>query len=768
MALVLKDRVKETTTTVGTGNFQLQGAASGFRPFNDIGDSNFTYYAVITEAAIGEYEVGYGQFNITTQQITRSVIISSSNNNNIVNFSVGIKEIFCTYPGSRSVFQLPSGIVDLPVGSTVNGSLIGGIGPTGPVGPTGAFGGPTGPTGVQGDKGGLRYTFSTNVTMADPGMGLMRFNNASVASVTTIAISANTYEGANLLNYFLSWDDGQPAVKGQIIFKSNTDVDSTYVVFNLTSVVDHTSWVELIVTHLAGTLPTDLEFLVTEFSRTGDIGPTGPTGPDGRQVARPSVFQWALTTPSISGTSTYTWSSGAYSAPAGWATTITSAPAEGYILYTAIAVVTDVYSATTTSITWTGASIVTSGYAGTIGPTGPTGPTGPQGDKAGLRYNFSDTTSMSDPGTGIVRFNNGTIGSVTAIAIDYLTIESADVSAYILSWDDGTPATKGNIIFKSNLNSNATYAIFALTSLTDNAGWTELAVTHVSGTLPTNNQELVIEFSRTGNTGPTGPSIATSVQGGSAGTVLFQTALDSTSTDSDFTFVAASNTLVVNSVNVGRGGAGDDTNTAIGKSALSVNTVTGVRNTAVGSLSLDANTTGTDNTVIGYNAGGAIVLGINNSVLGSNAYPLGTGSNNVAIGTATLTTLTGGDQNVAIGDSALYTIGNGSNQNIAIGYLAGYDLTGNVDGNVLIGGFGGNAGGLDISTSSNTVTISTGAGTPRLHYTANGGFITKVHTASTTLWANNFLEIFATSNTSLTFRYRGSDGTTRSASITLS
>jgi hypothetical protein len=768
MALVLKDRVKETTTTVGTGSFQLQGAASGFRPFNDIGDSNFTYYAVITEAAIGEYEVGYGQFNLTTQQITRSIIISSSNNNNIVNFSVGIKEIFCTYPGSRSVFQLPSGIVDLPVGSTVNGSLIGGIGPTGPVGPTGAFGGPTGPTGVQGDKGGLRYTFSTDVTMADPGMGLMRFNNASVASVTTIAISALTYEGANLLNYFLSWDDGQPAVKGQIIFKSNTDVDSTYVVFNLTSVVDHTSWVELIVTHLAGTLPTDLEFLVTEFSRTGDIGPTGPTGPDGRQVARPAVFQWALTTPSISGASTYTWTGGTYAAPAGWATVITTAPGEGYILYTATAVVTDVYSATTTAFNWTGAYIVTSGYAGTIGPTGPTGPTGPQGDKAGLRYNFSTTTTMADPGSGLVRYNNAIVGSVTAIAIDDVTAEGTNVESYLLTWDDGTASPKGYIYFKSNLNSTATATIFAVTGLTDNVGWVELAVTYVSGTLPSGSQQLVVDFNRTGNTGPTGPSIATSVQGGSAGTVLFQTALDSTSTDTDFTFVAATNTLVVNSVNVGRGGAGDDTNTAVGKSALAVNTVTGVRNTAVGSLSLDANTTGTDNTVIGYNAGGAIVLGTNNSVVGSNAYPVGTGSNNVAVGTATLTTITGGDQNVAIGDSALYTIGNGSSQNIAIGYLAGYDLTGNVDGNVLLGGFGGNAGGLDISTASNTLTLSNGAGTVRLHYTANGNFVTKIHSSSTTLWANGFLEIFATSNTSLTFRYRGSDGSTRSASLTLS
>jgi hypothetical protein len=480
------------------------------------------------------------------------------------------------------------------------------------------------------------------------------------------------------------------------------------------------------------------------------------------------VFQWALTTPSISGASTYTWAGGTYAAPAGWATTITSAPSEGYILYTATAVVTDVYSATTTAFNWTGAYIVTSGYAGTIGPTGPTGPTGPQGDKAGLRYNFSTTTAMADPGSGQVRYNNASVGSVTAIAIDDVTYDGTNVESYLLTWDDGTASPKGYLYFKSNLNSTATGTIFAVTGLTDNVGWVELAVTYVSGTLPSGSQQLVVDFNRTGNTGPTGPSIATGVAGGSAGTVLFQSALDTTTTDADFTFVAASNKLVVNSVDVGRGGVGDDTNTAIGKSALSVNTATGYRNTAVGALSLDANTTGTDNTVIGYNAGGAIVLGINNSVLGSGAYPLGTGSNNVAIGPATLTTLTGGDQNIAIGDSALFTIGNGSNQNIAIGYLAGYDLTGNVDGNVLIGGFAGNAGGLDISTSSNTVTIATGAGTPRLHYTANGGFITKIHTASTTLWANNFLEIFATSNTSLTFRYRGSDGTTRSASITLS
>ena len=181
----------------------------------------------------------------------------------------------------------------------------------------------------------------------------------------------------------------------------------------------------------------------------------------------------------------------------------------------------------------------------------------------------------------------------------------------------------------------------------------------------------------------------------------------------------------------------------------------------------DAN--GTGNSVLGYNAGANLAAGDNNVLVGINALTTSvSGTSNIAVGANTLFTSTAGSNNVAIGDSALYTIGSGANNNVAVGFFAGYDLTGSVDGNTLLGGFTGNADGLDISAASNTVTVSNGAGTVRLHYTANGNFVTKIHTSSTTLWANNFLEIFATSNTSLTFRYRGSDGTTRSASITLS
>jgi hypothetical protein len=380
---------------------------------------------------------------------------------------------------------------------------------------------------------------------------------------------------------------------------------------------------------------------------------------------------------------------------------------------------------------------------------------------------------MADPGAGQVRYNNATVGSVTAIAIDDITAEGTDVESYLLTWDDGTASPKGYIYFKSNLNSTSTATIFAVNSLTDNAGWVELAVTYISGVLPSGSQQLVVDLNKTGNigpigpTGPTGPTDANNLFGGGTGQIPYQTAAGATAFDADLTWDATTNRLTVNTVQIGRGNAGDNTTTAVGRNALNAVT-SGVQNTAVGALALeDAN--GTNNVAVGFSAALNAAVGDNNVAVGANAlFTSASGSSNIAIGANSLYTVTGAGGNVAIGDSALYTIGNQADNNIAIGFFAGYDLTGNVDGNVLLGNFTGNADGLDISTSTNTVTVSNGAGNVRLHYTANGNFVTKIHTASTTLWANNFLEIFATSNTSLTFRYRGSDGTTRSASITLS
>jgi hypothetical protein len=103
MALVLKDRVKETTTTTGTGTVTLAGAVSGFQSFAAVGDGNSTYYA-ISDAVTGEWEVGIGTYTASGTTLSRATVLSSSNAGSLVNFAAGVKDIFLTYPSSRSVY----------------------------------------------------------------------------------------------------------------------------------------------------------------------------------------------------------------------------------------------------------------------------------------------------------------------------------------------------------------------------------------------------------------------------------------------------------------------------------------------------------------------------------------------------------------------------------------------------------------------------------------------------------------------------------------
>jgi len=103
MALVIKDRVKETTTTTGTGTLTLAGAASGFQAFSAIGDGNTTYYA-ITDQATGDWEVGIGTYTASGTTLSRDTILASSNAGSAVNLSAGIKNAFATYPAGKAAF----------------------------------------------------------------------------------------------------------------------------------------------------------------------------------------------------------------------------------------------------------------------------------------------------------------------------------------------------------------------------------------------------------------------------------------------------------------------------------------------------------------------------------------------------------------------------------------------------------------------------------------------------------------------------------------
>jgi len=109
MAFVLNDRVLETSTSTGTGTFALAGAPSGFQSFlSGIGSSNTTYYTIVNTAA-SEWEVGLGTLNAGATVLTRTTVLSSSNSGSAVTFTAGTKNVFCTYPASRSVNLQPDG-----------------------------------------------------------------------------------------------------------------------------------------------------------------------------------------------------------------------------------------------------------------------------------------------------------------------------------------------------------------------------------------------------------------------------------------------------------------------------------------------------------------------------------------------------------------------------------------------------------------------------------------------------------------------------------
>ena len=115
MALVLNDRVKETSTTTGTGTLNLSGAVSGFETFvAGVGDGNTTYYAIVNRDA-DEWEVGLGTVtDASTDTLARTSVITSSNSDSATDFSAGTKDVFVTLPASKAVFEDNGSDVTLP------------------------------------------------------------------------------------------------------------------------------------------------------------------------------------------------------------------------------------------------------------------------------------------------------------------------------------------------------------------------------------------------------------------------------------------------------------------------------------------------------------------------------------------------------------------------------------------------------------------------------------------------------------------------------
>ena len=173
MALIVKDRVQQTSTTTGTGTLTLSGTVSGFQTFSSaIGNTNTTYYAIVNDA---EWEVGIG--TVSAGALSRDTVLESSNGGSLVNFTAGTKYVFCTYPAEKSVYKDEA---DKVTGYVIENSSIGATTPS-----TGKFTAVTTPS--------VTAT-TTDLTLSAISTGAVKFNTlgGTQAQITDVA-SADSY-----------------------------------------------------------------------------------------------------------------------------------------------------------------------------------------------------------------------------------------------------------------------------------------------------------------------------------------------------------------------------------------------------------------------------------------------------------------------------------------------------------------------------------------------------------------------------------------------
>lgn len=178
MALVVYDRVQETTSTTGTGSVTLGGAVAGFQSFAVVGDGNTTFYTIVNG---NQWEVGLGTYSTSGPTLDRTTIYANSNGNTSPITLSGSSLVFVTYAAGRSVNLDASGNVTA-LGNVTSGTWQGttvGV----------AYGG----TGVTSSSG----ADSVVLRDANQNIAVNRVNQANTTTTaaggTTALTAASTY-----------------------------------------------------------------------------------------------------------------------------------------------------------------------------------------------------------------------------------------------------------------------------------------------------------------------------------------------------------------------------------------------------------------------------------------------------------------------------------------------------------------------------------------------------------------------------------------------
>ena len=377
------------------------------------------------------------------------------------------------------------------------------------------------PVGNTGMMGGVSMQYSTTTTDSDPGAGFIRFNNTSLNSATLLYIDDS--DGTNDISAWVAtWDDSNSATAGYLTIAGNPNTSSPLVIYKVTGLTDATGYTKVNVTYVAGStsISNNAEISVN-FSPSGDVAQSGLhfKFDTGTSNADPGAGELAFNhgTPS-SVTVLYiddadqnsvdvsafvqSWDDG-NDANKGYVRIEKRGTPSTYALFKVNAAVTDESGWTQVPVAYViGSGSFSAADSLDVNFT----KNGDLGAAAGIHLTYSTTTTDSDPGSGVIRFNNSTLASATAAYVDDADADGADIEALVLSFDDSTnTALRGTITMRKRTNPSV-YAIWNITGAsTDASGYSKLALTYVTGTGSFSDTDpIALHFTRTGNKGADG------------------------------------------------------------------------------------------------------------------------------------------------------------------------------------------------------------------------------------------------------------------------
>jgi hypothetical protein len=377
-----------------------------------------------------------------------------------------------------------------------------------------------------------KWAFDSSTSMADPGTGDIRFNNATLASVTQLAVSGLSSQSTNpdISDWVASWDDSNSAVRGYLYIHEDGSPQNFLVVYINGAITDNTTWLQIPCTYIdSGGSFTAADSLVVGFSATGDAVSQGISmlwdsdTSDADSGAGKIYFNNATLSSvtvvyvddvdvnSVSINSFVdTWDDVASSNKG----TITVKKKTDSSVYAQF----KVSGAVTSASTYSKVAVTHQFSNGTFTDADPVDvvftPAGIRGSDSGYDYLWDNTTTDDDPGAGSIGWNHATIASATEVMINDAENGGTDIQADIDTWDDPTSTIKGQLIITDQADQTIFVKFNITGAVTSNAGYSTIGVAHSTsqGTF-TNDTLVTVQHIQNGDKGDTGATGATGLTG---------------------------------------------------------------------------------------------------------------------------------------------------------------------------------------------------------------------------------------------------------------